>query len=333
MNRPRTVTNQEIADFLERIADLLESQDANRYRVQAYRRAAVSIRMHPRQLVELLDEGGVEAVDALPTIGPTIAAHVAELAHRGGLTLLDRLEGEVTPEQLFGTIAGMGPELARRVHQKLAIETLEELEQAAHDGRLDSVRGFGPRRVRAVRDQLSAILGRSARHRARRSAWLETRSPELVPRPDVATLLAVDADYRERSASGNLRAIAPRRFNPERKAWLPILHTERDGWQITALFSNTARAHELGRTHDWVVLFYERNGDSGQCTVVTETHGPFAGQRVVRGRERECSMTGMARGERPPTLKTRRADPVRDNAGRPAVVSSFRRGRSSPHQA
>jgi hypothetical protein len=107
----------------------------------------------------------------------------------------------------------------------------------------------------------------------------------------VATLLAVDADYRERSARGALRPIAPRRFNPERKAWLPILHTERDGWHFTALFSNTARAHELGRTRDWVVLFYERDGDSGQCTVVTEFRGPLAGRRVVRGREAECAKT------------------------------------------
>jgi DNA polymerase (family 10) len=291
MSAPRTITNPEIAQSLEQVADLLEAQDANRYRVQAYRRAAETIRTHQRPLVELLAEGGVEAVDALPTIGPTIAAHVAELAHRGGLTLLDRLEGEVTPVQLFGTIAGIGPELARRVHEELAVETLEELELAAHDGRLDGVPGFGPRRVRAVRDQLAAILGRSARHRARRRAWLEMRSREVIPRPDVATLLAVDADYRARAARGSLRAIAPRRFNPERKAWLPILHTEQQGWHVTALFSNTARAHELGRTHDWVVLFYERNGDSGQCTVVTETHGPLAGRRVVRGRERECAMT------------------------------------------
>ena len=81
---------------------------------------------------------------------------------------------------------------------------------------------------------------------------------------------------------------ASRPATPGRPAWLPILHTERDGWQITALFSNTARAHELGRTDDWVVLFYERNGDSGQCTVVTEPRGPLAGRRVVRGRESEC---------------------------------------------
>jgi len=286
---PRAVTNQEIADVLERVADLLEAQDANRYRVAAYRRAAATVRGHAVSLIELLDEGGVEALDALPTIGPTIAAHVAELAHRGGLTLIDRLEGEVSPERLFATIAGIGPELARRIHRELAVETLEELEQAAHDGRLESVAGFGPRRVRAVREQLAAVLARASRHRARRQSWLDARrTAGALPRPDAATLLAVDAEYRERAAGGRLRRIAPRRFNPERTAWLPILHTERDGWQITALFSNTARAHELGRTGDWVVLFYERNGDSGQCTVVTETRGPLAGRRVVRGRESEC---------------------------------------------
>jgi hypothetical protein len=284
------VANREIAGILERVADLLEAQDANPYRVSAYRRAADTIRAHPRALVELLDEGGIEAVDALPTVGPTIAAHVAEIAHRGGLTLLDRLEGEVSPERLFRTIAGMGPELARRVHQHLAVESLEELECAAHDGRLARVPGFGPRRVRAVREQLASILGRSARNRARRFGLRAPRGGTSAgPRPGVAALLAADADYRERAARGSLRTIAPRRFNPGREAWLPILHTERDGWHITALFSNTARAHELGRTRDWVVLFYERNGDSGQCTVVTEVRGALAGRRVVRGREGECA--------------------------------------------
>jgi hypothetical protein len=311
MSRSRAVTNQEIAEVLERVADLLEAQDANRYRVQAYRRAAVTIRAHPRPLVELLQEGGVEAVDALPTIGPTIAAHVAELAHRGGLTLLDRLEGEVSPERLFGTIAGIGPELARRVHRELAVETLEQLEHAAHDGRLAGVAGFGPRRVRAVQDQLAAILGRSARHRARRRAWLEARgSAAVLPGPDVATLLAVDAEYRQLAARGSLRLIAPRRFNPGGKAWLPILHTERDGWQITALFSNTARAHELGRTHDWVVLFYERDGDSGQCTVVTEWRGSLAGQRVVRGRESECERCSSPSEALPPPVSGSRSRPI-----------------------
>ena len=87
---------------------------------------------------------------------------------------------------------------------------------------------------------------------------------------------------------GELPKIAPQRFNPEGKAWLPILHAEREGWHFTALFSNTARAHELGRTDDWVVIyFYDDDHQEGQCTVVTEIRGPREGERVVRGREDE----------------------------------------------
>ena len=107
--------------------------------------------------------------------------------------------------------------------------------------------------------------------------------------PPVEILLDVDREYRERAARGELRKIAPRRFNPEGRSWLPILHAQRGDWQLTALFSNTARAHELGRTRDWVVLYYHSDHDAErQCTVVTETHGRRKGQRVVRGREAEC---------------------------------------------
>jgi len=55
------------------------------------------------------------------------------------------------------------------------------------------------------------------------------------------------------------------------------------------LFSNTARAHELGRTDDWVVVYYyDADHHEGQNTIVTETQGPMKGNRVVRGREAEC---------------------------------------------
>jgi len=287
------ITNGEMADALDRVADLLEAQEADRYRVLAYRRGAATVRTHPHPLVEVLAEGGVEAVDELPGIGRTLAAHVAELAHRGHLSLLERLEGEVSPEALLGTLPGLGPKLAARIHEELGVETLEELEVAAHDGRLEALPGFGRRRTHAIREELASILGRSARHRARHRQWLADRRERrdagaAMPRPLVALLLELDRRYREAAAAGGLRRIAPRRFNPERRAWLPVMHTDQDGWHFTVLFSNTARAHELGRTQDWVVLFFARDGDEGQCTVVTETRGPLQGRRVVRGREREC---------------------------------------------
>jgi hypothetical protein len=228
----------------------------------------------------------VEDLDALPNIGKSLASAITEYLHTGRLMMLERLEGQVSPEDLFATIPAIGEELAHRIHDVLHIDTLEELEVAAHDGRLDEVPGFGERRVHAVRATLDQLLRRSSRRRARR--FREQDRVEKVSRPPVATLLEVDAEYRGKADRNELRRIAPRRFNPEGKAWLPVYHTEKEGWSFTALFSNTARAHRLGRTQDWVVIFYERDGHENQCTVVTEHQGPQKGERVVRGRESEA---------------------------------------------
>ena len=102
-------------------------------------------------------------------------------------------------------------------------------------------------------------------------------------------LLDVDREYREKASAGRLEKIAPRRFNPKGEAWLPILHAHRDAWHFTVLYSNTARAHDLGRVFDWVVMYFHTDDEpEGQCTVVTETRGELIGRRVVRGREAEC---------------------------------------------
>jgi hypothetical protein len=293
----RRPDDAEIADVLEQIADLLAAQEANPYRVRAYRSAAHMLRSERPAVAARLEAGGREALEALPAIGSSIAAVVGEYAETGRVTLLDRLEGQVSPEDLFTTVPGIGEALAARVHRELGIETLEELEIAAHAGRLEQVEGFGPRRARGVREALAGMLAGSARRRARRMRWLESRGAGSgggagphEPRPTVETLLAVDAEYRRRAEAGELRTVTPRRFNPERRSWLPILHTEKEGWSFTALYSNTARAHELGRTRDWVVIYWERDGEEDQCTVVTETRGPRAGNRVVRGREAETPL-------------------------------------------
>jgi hypothetical protein len=115
----------------------------------------------------------------------------------------------------------------------------------------------------------------------------EVRQPTSLVRPSVADLLGVDREYRRKARARLLKTIAPRRFNPDHESWLPVLHTSRGGHDFTALFSNTARAHRLGRAHDWVVIYYDEPG-GGQATVVTEYSGPLRGRRVVRGREGEC---------------------------------------------
>ncbi len=284
MQRPPD--NAEIAACFERVADLLHAQGASPRRVRAYRAGAHTCRSAPRPLAEIEAEGGRGALEALPGIGATLSAHILEIQRSGRLGFLERLLGQVSPEDLFTTLPGVGETLAARFHRELGAETLEDLELAAHDGRLEALRGLGPRRAQALRDTLARVLGEAARLRGRRAA---ERHRAAASRPAIETLLAVDREYREGARSGTLRRITPRRFNPERAAWLPVLHTERDGWSVTALFSNTARAHELGRTGDWVVLYAERDGEEDRSTAVTESAGPLAGRRVVRGREVECA--------------------------------------------
>ena len=289
--RPPIVTNEQIADILEQVAERLEAQHANIYRIDAYRAGAAVVRRHETSIQDLARAEGREGLDALPQIGSSLSGSIDEIAHAGRLRLLERLDGRLSPVELFKTVPGIGEELAERIHRELDIDTLEALEVAAHDGRLDAVAGFGPRRLEAIRDILATMLARSSRGRARRfeelrQAGAQVSAPETAEaRPDVRLLLEVDRAYREKVEADELPRIAPRRNNPEGAAWLPILHTYEDGWHFTALFSNTDRAHELGRVRDWVVIYFERDGHEGQCTIVTEYRGPLVGKRVVRGRE------------------------------------------------
>jgi hypothetical protein len=276
--------NQAIAEKLLELADLLEQQDANPFRVNAYRRAAQTVSSHEEELIGLAEREGTEGLDRLPGIGPSIARAIQEMLRTGRWMQLERLRGSLDPEQVFQSIPGIGPELAKRIHETLEIESLAELELAAHDGRLEQVPGVGPRRARMFAAALAHML-------QRRPA--RPRTPEAEPA--VEMLLDVDREYRQKAAAGELRKIAPRRFNPEGEAWLPILHAQRGDWAFTALFSNTARAHDLGKTDDWVVLYFHGDhGPEGQRTVVTETTGPLEGHRVVRGREAECRQSASA---------------------------------------
>ena len=269
--------NSQAAEIFRECAGILQHQAANPCRVNAYVRAANVLDALQDDVRELLDREGTDGLVKLPGIGEGLAAAIDEIARTGRLSQLDRLRGEASPEALFQTLPGVGRKLAEDIHETLHVDSLEALENAAHDGSLLTVPGIGERRAAAIRAGLVAMLGRG-RPRRRRHGRL----------PAVRLLLEIDAEYRRQAAAGELPKIAPKRFNPEGKTWLPILHAEREGWHFTALFSNTARAHELGRTDDWVVIyFYDDDHQEGQCTVVTETRGPREGERVVRGREDE----------------------------------------------
>jgi DNA polymerase (family X) len=300
------VANLRIARRLDEVAEILSEQGANPYRVQAYRNAAARLRRLPRSVDEILQEAGEPGLRTIPGIGPSLARAIATLVLTGRLPMLNRLRGESDSGLLLASVPGIGKVLATRLHDDLEIHTLEQLEAAAHDGRLKELMGLGEKRIAGIMDSLASRLGR-----------LQIRSaPGKYQEPSVAEILHVDREYREKAAAGHLRTIAPRRFNPNREAWLPILHTQRGQLHYSAFFSNTAHAHEMKKTKDWVVIYYDGPGGERLCTVITSQRGPLTGKRIVRGREEECADY------------YRDAAPSRDPPEAPPVAAHVRRAAS-----
>ena len=273
-----------IAQQLREMADVLESQGDNPFRVLAYRHGAQTLEDLPGGVRALAEREGSPGLQALPGIGPRLAAAILEMLQTGAWRALDHARGDADPEALLRSVPGIGAALAHRIHATLGVATLEALEVAAHDGRLERLPGVGPRTVQTIRATLHERL-----RRTRGASGLHTDTAPLAVEPEVGLLLDVDREYRARALAGRLPTIAPRRFNPEAIAWLPVLHTQRGDWHLTALYSNTARAHRLGHVRDWVVIYAEDAAHhEHSCTVVTASHGPLAGRRVVRGREAAC---------------------------------------------
>ena len=273
--------NHEIASKLREIAQLLRAQKANPFRVNAYLYAGDTLDNFGRNVADLMQAEGIKGLVALPGIGEGIAHTIYEYIATGRMSRLENLRGAADPVELFQSIPTIGRALAERIHDQLQVDSLEALENAVHAGRLHEVEGLGSKRREAIEAWLQKHLDEQRRQP-------RPRTPASND-PPVELILRVDHEYREKAAAGKLPRITPKRFNPDNKAWLPILHTTHKHWHFTALYSNTARAHQLGRTSDWVVIyFYDDHHREGQHTVVTETHGSLQGKRVVRGREVEC---------------------------------------------
>lgn len=135
--------NIDYARVFEEIADLLEIQGANPFRVRAYRNGARTLETLSQPIESLLKNEEARLED-LPAIGKDLAAKIRELYETGKLESLEELKQEV-PGTLIEimNIPGLGPKRARQLWDGLGITTLAELEEAARDGRLDELPGFG----------------------------------------------------------------------------------------------------------------------------------------------------------------------------------------------
>ena len=212
-----TVHNAEIADRFEQIADLLELEGANSFRIRAYRNAARFVRGHPRSLAELVDEGADLA--ELPGIGQDLAGKIATLVRTGRLPLLEQLTARVpAPLVAMTRIEGLGPKRAKALYRALRIRSLEDLARAARSGRIRELPGFGVRT-----EQL--IAQRAARAQGERRMRLA--DAEQVARPLVAYLRGLDG-VQQVEVAGSFRR------RRETVGDLDVLVSARRGAQVMA---------------------------------------------------------------------------------------------------
>jgi DNA polymerase (family X) len=143
-----SLTNASIAERFELMADLLELEGAVAYRVLAYRRAAKTLRETPESVVRLSEQG---RLTELPGVGDTISDKVGELIATGRIAALEKLVAATPPGVVpLMRVPGVGPKTAKRVFSELGVETVDEVLQAARDGRIQGLAGMGERTEQAI---------------------------------------------------------------------------------------------------------------------------------------------------------------------------------------
>ncbi|MFW5714645.1 MAG: helix-hairpin-helix domain-containing protein, partial [Brevefilum sp.] len=147
------VQNSEIANIFYGIADLLEIEDANPFRVRAYRNAARTIEGHPRRIEKMVKSN--EPIDEIPGIGEDLANKITEFVEMGKLAFYEALRSR-TPQTLIELleISGLGPKRVQQLYQDLGITNLEELSAAIESGEVNDLEGFGSKTVDNIRDAL-----------------------------------------------------------------------------------------------------------------------------------------------------------------------------------
>jgi len=170
------IHNAEIAEMFNRLADLLEIEDANPFRVRAYRNAARTLNGLPRSVVAMLEEG--EDLSRLPGIGKDLAHKIEVIVETGRLPALSEIERH-TPSGLVKllSVPGLGPKRVRLLHETLGIEDVEALASAARGGALRRLAGFGPKTEQNI---LHALETRGAEERRVKRIVAEATAEDLA---------------------------------------------------------------------------------------------------------------------------------------------------------
>lgn len=198
------VHNAEIASVFREIADLLDLQQANPFRIRAYRNAARTVEELATDLAELIAAG--KELPRLPGIGADLAGKIREIATTGHCATLDQLRKAEPPGLVeFLTLPGLGPKRAKAIYDELGVHTLNQLHRAAKDHRLRQVAGLGEATERRIIEAIEARAGKPVRHKLSVAAKIaDSLVAWLKGTPGVRTVEVAGSYRRSKETVGDL---------------------------------------------------------------------------------------------------------------------------------
>ncbi|MDZ7839323.1 MAG: DNA polymerase/3'-5' exonuclease PolX [Gammaproteobacteria bacterium] len=201
-------SNVEIARLFNRLADLLEIDGANPFRVRAYRNAARTIRAQSRSMADRV--AADEDLSALPDIGDDIAARIKTIVETDRLPVLDEIEARV-PGELSDMmhIEGLGPKRVKALYQELQIAGMDDLERVARAGRIHELPGFGRKTEEAILRRVEAWTGRERRTLLAEAEGIAEPLVKYLEKSRGVKRLTIAGSYRRRKETvGDLDILA-----------------------------------------------------------------------------------------------------------------------------
>ncbi|MCW8807963.1 MAG: DNA polymerase/3'-5' exonuclease PolX [Rhodanobacter sp.] len=199
-----TIRNADIVRVFEQIADLLELQQANTFRVRAYRNAARTLSAWPQEMADLQAQG--QHFEDLPAIGKDLAGKIGEILARGSCDQLDRLQASF-PRGITDLlhISGLGPKRVHTLYHELGIRSPAQLLSAAREGRIRAVPGFGAVSERRIAEAVAGHLERSRRWPlAQVTAQVDDLLTYLRAAPGISNAVVAGSYRRRRDTVGDL---------------------------------------------------------------------------------------------------------------------------------
>lgn len=202
------IHNADIAAIFEEIADLLEIQGANPFRIRAYRNAARTLGELSQDARMLVEKG--DDLKRLPGIGDDLSARIREIVATGSCSLLARLRTELPPAvtELL-KIPGLGPKRVKALHHDLEVQTVEQLYRAARDGRIRALPGFGEKTELNILQAVEAHVSQARRFKLAVAAqYAEALRTYLAAVSGVKQVTIAGSFRRMRETVGDLDILA-----------------------------------------------------------------------------------------------------------------------------